>query len=743
MTSDALLADLNEAQLRAVVHLGSPALVVAGAGSGKTRVLTRRIARLLRDEGVRPSQVLAITFTNKAASEMRERVAAVVGPGAEHMWVSTFHAACGRLLRRHAELVGRTPGFTIYDTDDTLRVMTGIIRELDLDPRRTTPRSCLARVSAAKSALIDADSWTRTLHEEPERAGARPDDEMIAEVYRLYERRLARANAFDFDDLIGAAVAVLELNPDVARAWRGRFRHVLVDEYQDTNHAQYALIRALGTQRSDTADTPAEIFVVGDADQSIYSFRGATMRNIDQFERDFPRASVITLEQNYRSSQRILSAANAVIAHNPDRRAKRLWTDAGEGAPLVGYVADDDREEAAFIVGEIGLLRGEQAMSLDDIAVFYRTNAQSRALEEALLSRGLPYRVVGGTRFYERREVRDALSYLRLLANPADDAAFTRVVNTPRRGIGDRAIAVLTAHADRTGQHLLAAAADATAVPGLPPRSATALLGFVTLLGELRSLLEEPTPLPALVAAMLDRTGYRAALSASDDPQDETRLENLAELVSVVEQYHQAEGGDLAAFLERVALVADSDDLPDTGAGVVTLMTLHTAKGLEFPIVFLTGLEEGVFPHQRAIAARQGGQIAEERRLAYVGMTRARQRLYLTRAIGRYAWGAPVMNPPSRFLEEIPPELIEFRGRPATPAPPPDAVRLPPARGVAARTDPPILVLAAGDRVTHDRFGVGRVVAVSGTGERSEASVDFGEGSVKRLLLRYAPLAKL
>ena len=736
--ADALLGGLNEPQKAAVLHRGSPLLLVAGAGSGKTGVLTRRIAHLLATGDARSGQILAITFTNKAAGEMRGRVLDLVGPRAEHMWVSTFHAACVRILRREADRLGMKSSFSIYDTADQQRLLTAVIKDNGLDVKRFTPRGVAARISAAKNDLIDPDSFAGQAAENPYEQG-------LAAVYREYQRRLQLANAVDFDDIIGHVVAVLQLFPDVAQYYRRLFRHILVDEYQDTNHAQYVLVREL-VGPADAELPPGELCVVGDADQSIYAFRGATIRNIEEFERDYPNATTIMLEQNYRSTQRILTAANAVIARNEGRREKRLWTASGDGALVTLYTADDEQAEAAFVAEEIDRLSDRHGVVPSDVAVFYRTNAQSRALEDRLIRVGLPYRVVGGVRFYERREIRDLLAYLRLVANPGDEVSCRRIINTPRRGIGDRAIAQLDEFADRHRIGFTEAVARVDEVNGLAARTAASVGRFTELIDALRTLADAGTPLPDLVAAAAEQSGYLAELQSSDDPQDETRAENIGELESLAAEYQRdhPEAG-LADFLERVALVADADDIPDAAGGVITLMTLHTAKGLEFPVVFLTGMEEGVFPHARSLD--DPAELAEERRLAYVGITRAEQRLYLTSAAVRSAWGAPAQNPPSRFLDEIPGHLLDVRrtlsdARSAATSWGPPTGRSGPGR---ARSAPSAAVvhLSSGDRVLHEKFGLGSVVSVSGSGDRAQAAIDFGSEGVKRLLLRYAPVEKL
>ncbi|MFJ7251679.1 DNA helicase PcrA [Streptomyces sp. NPDC098085] len=750
----ALLDGLNTEQRAAVVHAGSPLLIVAGAGSGKTRVLTHRIAHLLAERGVHPGQILAITFTNKAAGEMKERVEQLVGPRANAMWVMTFHSACVRILRRESKKLGFTSSFSIYDTADSKRLMALVCRDLDLDPKRFPPKSFTAKVSNLKNELIDEETF----------AGQAADgfEKTLAQAYAMYQSRLREANALDFDDIIMTTVHLLQAFPDVAEHYRRRFRHVLVDEYQDTNHAQYTLVRELVGPAGE-GDAPAELCVVGDADQSIYAFRGATIRNILQFEEDYPDATTILLEQNYRSTQTILSAANAVIERNESRRPKNLWTNAGTGARITGYVADTEHDEAQFVADEIDRLTDAGDAKAGDVAIFYRTNAQSRVFEEIFIRVGLPYKVVGGVRFYERKEVRDVLAYLRVLANPEDTVPLRRILNVPKRGIGDRAEAMIDALSMREKITFPQALRRVDEAYGMAARSANAVKRFNTLMEELRTIVESGAGPAVVLEAVLERTGYLAELQASTDPQDETRIENLQELAAVALEFEQERGesgeegrGTLAEFLERVALVADSDQIPDEdedGSGVITLMTLHTAKGLEFPVVFLTGMEDGVFPHMRALG--QVKELEEERRLAYVGITRARERLYLTRAAMRSAWGQPSYNPPSRFLEEIPDQHLEWKrtGPMAAPAGPTSGItsslsssraRSGPS-GFATRrtTDKPTVTLAVGDRVTHDQFGLGTVTAVEGVGDQAKATVDFGDERPKKLLLRYAPVEKL
>jgi DNA helicase-2/ATP-dependent DNA helicase PcrA len=755
---EALLEGLNPQQRAAVIHEGPPLLIVAGAGSGKTRVLAHRIAHLLAARDVRPGQILAITFTNKAAGEMRDRVASLIGARSQGMWVSTFHSACVRILRREASHVGLKSTFSIYDAADSQRLMSMVLRDLDLDPKRYRPRAFSAQVSNLKNELVDEETYSSGLGE------ASHQERMVAEAYRLYQARLRQANAMDFDDLIMATVNILQAFPDVAEYYHRRFRHVMVDEYQDTNTAQYQLVRELvghvagGSAGGDTdgANTgviaPAELAVVGDADQSIYAFRGATIRNIVEFEQDYPNARTILLEQNYRSTQTILRAANAVIARNSDRRLKNLWTDSGDGAKIVGYVADSEHDEAAFIARQIDSLGDADGVKPKDVAVFYRTNAQSRAIEEVFVRVGLPYKVVGGTRFYERREVKDALAYLRVISNPTDTVNLRRILNVPKRGIGDRAVACIAQLAERERVPFVAALGRPQDAAGIATRAVAAITVFTSLLEALRTVYEGGSGVGDLLEAVVEQTGYLAELRASQDPQDETRVENLAELVAVGREFDESEpAGSLEAFLERVSLVADADEIPDgsegeaADSGVVTLMTLHTAKGLEFPVVFLTGLEDGTFPHMRALGDNK--ELEEERRLAYVGITRARERLHLSRAIVRSGWGSPQYNPASRFLDEIPAELIDWQRTETTgtrSSSTPAVATLAGRPGVRSPGNRPMILLRPGDRVSHDSFGLGTVVRVEGEADKVMAHVDFGtDTGVKRLLLRYAPLEKL
>ncbi|MBT2566072.1 DNA helicase PcrA [Arthrobacter sp. ISL-85] len=769
-----LLEGLNPQQEEAVKHGGSALLIVAGAGSGKTRVLSNRIAYLIATGRAHHGEILAITFTNKAAAEMRERIEALVGGRAKIMWISTFHSSCVRILRQEAANVGLKSNFSIYDSADSLRLVTQVSKTLDLDPKKFAPKAIQHKISALKNELIDADSFASAANYND------PFEHAVADVYKGYTQRLRQANAMDFDDLIAETVYMFRAFPALAESYRRRFRHVLVDEYQDTNHAQYALVREIVGEGPGAS----ELTVVGDSDQSIYAFRGADIRNIVEFEKDYPEARTIKLEQNYRSTQNILSAANSVISRNPNRPEKRLWTAEGEGHKIIGYVGENEHDEAQFIAKEIDRLQDEENLRPGDVAIFYRTNAQSRSIEDVLVRVGLPYKVVGGTRFYERKEIKDALAYLRVLVNPDDDVNLRRVLNEPKRGIGDRAEGAVAALASRERTSFMAAARRADQAPGMATRSVNAVLGFVKMLDDLAEVAAGSGAAAAL-EAVLEQTGYLAALRSSTDPQDESRVENLAELVAVVREYEQENPeGSLGAFLEQVSLVADADQIPDApGAdidaavaeakrlGVVTLMTLHTAKGLEFPVVFLTGMEHGLFPHQRS--ATDPKELAEERRLAYVGLTRARKRLYVTRSEVRSMWGQSQYNPASQFLEEIPAELLEWKregtsrqswggggsigsGRYSG-----SFWGAGTARGAGAdssagfnadvpafiaknRVQPQkeIIAVSVGDKVNHTSFGNGTVLALEGAGDKTVAKVKFDIGE-KRLLLRYAPLTKL
>ena len=756
-----LLEGLNPEQEEAVKHAGSALLIVAGAGSGKTRVLSNRIAYLIATRRAHHGEILAITFTNKAAAEMRERIEALVGGRAKTMWISTFHSSCVRILRREAKNVGLNSNFSIYDSADSLRLITLVAKNLDLDPKRFAPKAIQHKISALKNELIDADSYASSANYND------PFDQAVAEVFKGYTQRLRQANAMDFDDLIAETVYMFRAFPALADSYRRRFRHVLVDEYQDTNHAQYALVREIVGEGPDAA----ELTVVGDSDQSIYAFRGADIRNIVEFEKDYPDARTIKLEQNYRSTQTILSAANSVISRNPNRPEKRLWTAEGDGEKIVGYVGENEHDEAQFIAKEIDRLQDEGNLRPGDVAIFYRTNAQSRSIEDVLVRVGLPYKVVGGTRFYERKEIKDALAYLRVLVNPDDDVNLRRILNEPKRGIGDRAEGAVASLAQRDRISFMAAARRADEAPGMATRSVNAVLGFVKLLDDLAEVASGSGAAAAL-EAVLEQTGYLAGLRSSTDPQDESRVENLAELVAVVREYERDNPeGSLGAFLEQVSLVADADQIPDApGAdidaavaeakrlGVVTLMTLHTAKGLEFPVVFLTGMEHGLFPHQRS--ATDPKELAEERRLAYVGLTRARKRLYLTRSEVRSMWGQSQYNPASQFIEEIPAELVEWKregasrqsggwgsgtaigssryggsfwgagtARGAGTGPSAGFNADVPAAVAKNRVQPQkeVVAVSVGDKVNHTAFGNGTVLAVEGAGRQ-----DSRQGEVRR-----------
>ncbi len=807
-SQEQLLEGLNGPQREAVTHSGAPLLIVAGAGSGKTRVLTHRVAYLMAERGVRPGEILAITFTNKAAAEMRERIEALLGARAANtMWTMTFHSACVRILRREGHRLGYPSSFTIYDSADAARLMQLVCKEMDLDPKRFPPKSFSAQVSNLKNELVDYDTFAEQAQSEQEKK--------LAEAYQLYQRRLHEAGAMDFDDLIMLTVNLFQMYPDVAEYYRRRFRHVMVDEYQDTNHAQYVFVRELvGVADADDSGAgdpavvapvpPAELCVVGDADQSIYAFRGATIRNILEFERDFPNARTILLEQNYRSTQTILSAANAVIDRNEGRPAKNLWSEKGEGPAITGYVADNEHDEAAFVVGEIDRLTDDGTVTPGQVAVFYRTNAQSRVFEDVFVRMGLPYKIVGGVRFYERKEIRDILAYLRVLANPEDTVSLRRILNVPKRGIGARAEEAVELFAARERISFARALRRVDEIPGIATRSARAVGSFTALLDELAEIV--PTSTPAeIVEAVLNKTGYLSELTESKDIQDESRVENLEEFVDLAREFEhtfaalleeepqdvdeplaEAGGGPadesgpgegtrsgavdpgeptLVDFLERISLVADTDQIPDADdeGGVVTLMTLHSAKGLEFPVVFLTGMEDGVFPHMRTLGDKQ--ELEEERRLAYVGLTRAQQLLYVSRAAVRSAWGSPSYNPASRFIDEIPSSLVEWRRAESTLAAPPSrsiggsswssgglgggsgfgggsgGTR---SRGAGGGPKKDAPTLSVGDLVNHDSFGMGRVQLVEGAGDKTKARIDFGADiGEKDFLVKYAPIEKL
>ena len=746
MTStENLLTGLNPAQSEAVTHAGGPLLVVAGAGSGKTRVLTRRIAYLMSARHVAPYQILAITFTNKAAGEMKARVGELVGPVAQSMWVSTFHSACVRILRQEAMRLGYSNSFSIYDSADSLRLITIVAKELNLDAKRYPARQFQSMISYAKNELMGPQDYVNAVSNQFE--------QVVADVYSIYQQRLARANAMDFDDLILKTVEVLQRFPEAKARFRSRFRHVLVDEYQDTNHAQYILVKEL-VGNDGEGIPPAELCVVGDADQSIYGFRGATIRNILQFEVDYPNATTVLLEQNYRSTQNILTAANAVITKNVSRKEKNLWTDSGSGALLTGYIAENEHDEARFIAEEIRQLQRDEKSQPGDTAIFYRTNAQSRVFEEVFMRSALPYKVVGGLRFYERREVKDLLAYLRVLANLEDEISLRRIINVPKRGIGDTSLDYIDQFARENGISFWQGLLRASQAQGLPGRAAQAIQDFTSMISALNVLVEAKTRPSVIVEAALEQSGLLKELADSTDPQDEVRVENLKELVAVSMEYEERDFEDLvedeeislAGFLEKVSLVADADEIPEgeDHGGVVTLMTLHTAKGLEFPTVFLTGMEDGIFPHSRTLGEKD--EVEEERRLAFVGLTRARKHLYISRAEYRSTWGAPNYNPPSRFLDEIPEDVIQWRNESSATVSPsllkrPRVATAPPPRATGKKST--AIELNVGERVSHDTFGLGTVVAVAGEGDKAEATIKFGQYGEKRLLLRYAPVEKL
>ncbi|HEV2076014.1 MAG TPA: UvrD-helicase domain-containing protein [Thermoleophilaceae bacterium] len=712
-----LLEGLNEPQREAVLAGEGPLLILAGAGSGKTAVLTRRIAHLVSSGRARPEEILAITFTNKAADEMRERVQELVGRRARAMWIMTFHSACARMLRAEAERLGYTRGFTIYDEQDSLRLVQRCLEELDIDPKRFTPRAVRGQISEAKNSLLDADGYRERISSYFEQTAA--------DVYGLYEQRIHSMNAMDFDDLLLRCVNLLELFPEVRERYQHGFQHVLVDEYQDTNRAQYRWLGLL-------AEEHRNLSVVGDDDQSIYRFRGADVRNILDFEDDFPDARVVKLEQNYRSTQTILSAANAVVANNRGRMAKALWTDRGAGEPVHVTELPDEHAEARHVAGEIERLVDE-GHSRDEVAVFYRTNAQSRVLEDTLVRYGVGYRVIGGTKFYERAEVKDALAYLTLIANPRDAGAFARIVNSPRRGIGQTTQARIVSHANTVGEPVWDVASDPEAVPGLGAAAVKAVGRFMSTMGRLRERTEH-AGVGDLLEEALSESGYTETLQAERTIEAQGRLENLEELVGVAREYDATAGGDegegpsLEEFLQQIALFSAQDEIRDED-GVVTLMTLHNAKGLEFPVVFVIGFEEGVFPHMRAI---ESGDLEEERRLCYVGLTRAMCELHLTYARVRSLYGRSDWNVPSRFLAEIPVELTD---REETPA---DHSWDRSGRGTEAAGAGVSLDL--GDDVVHATLGEG---VVTGVDRGGVVVVRFSaDGSERKLMVDYAPLKK-
>ncbi len=748
-----LLGDLNPAQAEAVAHPEGPLVVVAGAGSGKTRVLTRRIAWLVSEAGLSPFEILAITFTNKAAGEMRERVGALIGPAAERMWVSTFHSACVRILRRDASRLGYRPNFTIYDQSDSQRLVGYVVRDLGLDSKKFPPRAIAGYISAAKNDLVDFETYASRART--------PMERKAADVYREYQQRLHAANAMDFDDLLFVAVNVLQACPDVLDSYRKRFRHVLVDEYQDTNRAQNELVLLLAGEHR-------QVTVVGDSDQSVYGWRGADVRNILEFERVFPDAKVVVLEQNYRSTQTVLDAANAVIANNEGRKAKALWTDRGAGEPVVCYQGEDEHDEAAWVASEIASLHrpgadGRPRYEWGDMAVFYRTNAQSRAVEEELVRRDIPYKVVGGTRFYDRREVKDVLAYLRAVVNPADEVSYKRIVNVPKRGVGDTSVERLERWAASRGVSFAEAVSHAEEA-GVAGKALSGLRRLDALMVELRAMAglasddeqastagQASTAAPAagpadLLEAIFERSGYHGELISEDSHEAAGRLENIEELIGSARQAETVE-----AFLEEVSLVAASDDVEQDDSKV-TLMTLHTAKGLEYPVVFVVGMEDGIFPHMRSLS--EPSEMAEERRLAYVGITRARERLYLTNAWCRSLWGQTLYNPPSRFLSEIPSSVVKnVSGRRARGSRASleglsgrdrivESALSQPRRGPVAGKGAERLGLRPGEAVVHAKWGEGIVIDVRGEGEKAEARVRFPSVGEKHLSLALAPLAR-
>lgn len=732
MSQESLLSDLNPAQRQAVTHIGGPLVVIAGAGSGKTRVLTRRIAYLIEQMQISPFEILAITFTNKAASEMRRRLVDLVGPVAEKMWVSTFHSACVRILRQHATALGFKSSFTIYDQADSIRLVGYVARDLDLDAKRFPPRSLASHISSAKADLIDPVQYMDAARNIFERK--------IGEVYQEYQRRLLAASAMDFDDLLNMTVKLFEEFPEVLDHYQRRFLHLLVDEYQDTNKVQNRLVALLGAESRN-------VFVVGDSDQSVYGFRGADMTNILEFEKFFPDAETVVLEQNYRSTQTILDAANAVIANNSSRLPKNLWTSEGQGELIRLYKAPSDREEAAYVANQIAELTSLEN-SFSDIAVFYRTNSQSRILEEEFVRRAIPYRIIGGTRFYDRKEIKDLLAYLRVIVNPQDEVSLRRIINVPKRGVGDASLSKVELYANMSGMHLNDALSHA-ALAGVSGKALSGLNGLLQLLEAARDMVKSETSVPEVIRFILDESGYMDELKAEKSVEAAGRLENLEEFIRVGEEHIS-----LQDLLEDVALVSATDeDVPDSN---VVMMTLHTAKGLEFPVVFLTGMEDGIFPHQRSLVDPQ--ELEEERRLCYVGITRAMQRLYLTLASQRGQWGEGLSNPPSRFIDEIPRILVEdispkrstaslsyfgslnnsqfkSNGEPETRSQRRSAFNN---NSRAGGLDD----LKIGDDIVHGKWGEGVVTSIKGSGEKTEIRVRFPVIGEKTLLLSLAPIKK-
>ncbi|MEX2586962.1 MAG: DNA helicase PcrA [Actinomycetota bacterium] len=724
------IPQLNPQQQAAVTHDKGPLLIVAGAGSGKTAVLTRRIAHLINDRGVSPFSILAISFTNKAAQEVKDRVGTLVGPVAMKMWVSTFHSACVRVLRSHIGKLGYRSAFTIYDASDSERLISYVMRDSDIDPKKVKSSSVLHAISRAKDELITPEMY--------EQRAAHWMERQVASIYRVYQQRLAEASAVDFDDIINLTVRIFREHPEVLDHYRQQWEHILVDEFQDTNGAQFELVRLLGAPDGN-------VCVVGDMDQSVYGFRGADYRNLARFEEAFPGAEVITLEQNYRSTQRILSAANALIEHNQARKPKNLWTDSGPGDPIVVHCSGNEHDEAAFIAAEIERLRETEGFRFADAAVFYRTNAQSRVIEEIFSRFGIAYRIIGGQRFYDRREIKDLLAYLRVLANPSDTVSVRRIINTPRRGIGEKTVADLAGLAAVSNLSLYEAIESAEHLPALSKRALGALQGFSSMMAHLQTYRRETPGVRDLIQLVWERTGYMAELESERSIEALGRVENLKELAGVAAEFDEREGGSLEDFLGQISLVSEQDAYDDESS-VVTLMTLHNAKGLEFPIVFIAGFEDGVFPHMRSLT--EPGELEEERRLAYVGITRAEQRLYLTHSWCRSLWGGVNYNPPSRFLREIPAELVNNVGQPLRRASARDGAA--PAYGrrraaAAAAPHYPNLDRATagwkiGQEVTHTRWGTGVITSLSGHGEKAEATIFFSDTGEKRLMLAYAPI---
>ena len=719
-----LIEALNPVQAEAVLHTEGPVLIVAGAGSGKTRALTHRIAYLIREHGVSPYAILAITFTNKAAREMAARVEGLLGQRiAKGMWILTFHSACARILRREHDHLGLPSSFTIYDEGDTERLLTSVLKDLNLDVKRYPPRAMSAAIGKAKDNVLSAGEFAQM--------AGNFYEQTIANVYMEYEKRKLGAGALDFDDLITETVRLFRDHPAVLEHYQEWFRYILVDEYQDTNRAQYQLVNLL-------ADKYRNVCVVGDADQGVYSWRGATIQNLLDFERDYPDAEVFLMEQNYRSTSNILAIANALIEHNVQRKPKSLWTETTEGELAVRFRADDEHEEALFVAEETHRLVEDEAHRYSDVAVFYRTNAQSRVLEDIFMRAGIPYRVVGGVRFYQRKEVKDVLAYLRLLLNPQDVISARRVVNTPKRGIGDATVAALEGFAAIEQIPFLEATRRADELPELGARAKGAIAGFVGVMQRLQEAFESGATPQRMVEAAATESGYLLELEAERTVEAEGRIENLRELGGVAAEFEQrSPDGSLAEFLEQVSLVSEQDEY-DEESGSVTLMTLHNAKGLEFPVVFIIGLEDGVFPHYRSMG--DPAHLEEERRLMYVGVTRARERLYMTYAWSRTLFGSTSYSPPSRFLGEIPTELVRALEEGELVVA--DGASVSPIRAaVEGRREIP--QISAGDTVLHDKWGEGVVLTVSGSGTDAEATVRFEDAGEKRLLVAYAPLRKV